>query len=67
MKKTYDVQFNDSIASDCKGFKESFKYCKNYIKMHNGTNHGYFSDYKTGTVSVVCNETEQRIFETEVK
>ena len=65
--KTYDIHFNDSENSNSKGFKESLDYCKNYILQNNGSNISYFSDYKGGTVSVVCNETGVTVFETEVK
>ena len=65
--KTYDVVFNDSSDSNNKGFKDSAAYCKDYINSNNGTNESYFKDYKGGTVSIVCNETEEIIFETEVK
>lgn len=65
--KTYDVVFNDESASNSKGFKATEKYCRDYIKMNNGTNESYFADYKGGTVSVICNETDETVFETEVK
>ena len=66
-KKTYDVHFNDSNDSDSKGFKSTLDYCMDYINTWNGSNESYFSDYKSGTVSVVCNETGETIFETKVK
>jgi hypothetical protein len=65
-KRTYDVVFNDETSSNDKGFKASFQYCFDYIRNNNGTNHGYFKDYKKGTVSIVCNETGETVFETEV-
>lgn len=61
---TYDVHFNDSTDSNNKGFEESFDYCKDYIKRYNGTNESYFEDYKGGTVSIVCNETGETVYET---
>ena len=64
---TYNVFFNDNENSNDLGFKSDLEYCKNYIEMHNGSNHSYFEDYKNGTVSIVCNETEETVFETEVK
>ena len=66
-KKTYDVVFNDSKDSNSKGFTATEKYCRDYIEMNNGTNDGYFADYKGGMVSVVCNETDETVYETEVK
>jgi len=60
--KTYDVHFNDNEYSNSKGFKESIKFCKDYIKMHNGTDWSYFADYKGGTVSVICNESGEEVY-----
>jgi len=64
--KTYDIYFNDSENSNNEGFEMSYDYCFDYIRNNNGTNHGYFKDYKKGTVSIVCNETGETVFETEV-
>ena len=64
--KTYDVHFNDDENSNNKGFKSSLAYCKDWITTHMGSNHSYFEDYKGGTVSIVCNETGESVFETEV-
>jgi len=66
MEKTYNVVFNDETSSNDKGFKESYNYCMNYIKSNNGTNNSYFASYKGGTVSIVCNETGETVFETNV-
>jgi len=65
--KTYNVHFNDDQDSNDKGLKESLEYCKDYIEMHNGTNSSYFEDYKGGTVSVVCNETGETVYEEDVR
>lgn len=65
--KTYDVHFNNSENSSSKGFNETYKECRNYIKQNNGTNNGYFADYKGGTVSVVCNENGETIYEEQVR
>lgn len=64
--KTYDVVFQDSENGNAKGFKETIEYCKDYISKYNGTNESYFADYKGGMVQVVCNETGEVVFETEV-
>ena len=64
---TYDVVFNDDTDSNSKGFNSSFDYCKDYIRMYNGTNESYFEDYKGGTVQIVCNETEEVVYEEDVK
>ena len=59
---TYDVVFEDDNASNRKGWHETFEYCKNYIESNNGTNNSYFADYKGGTVSIYCNETEEEVY-----
>jgi hypothetical protein len=64
--KTYDVHFNNSTSSNNKGFKLTLKSCKNYIECNNGTNDSYFADYKGGTVSIVCNETGETVYEEDV-
>lgn len=63
---TYDILFNDENNSNNKGFAISLEAAKNYIGSNNGTNESYFADYKGGTVSIVCNETEETVFETEI-
>ncbi len=65
-KQTFDIIFNDDNNSNNKGFAISLDEAKNYIKMYNGTKESYFEDYKGGTVSIVCNETEETVFETEI-
>ena len=64
--ETYDVHFNDSENSNKKGFKATRRYCITYIRAFNGTSSSYFPDYKGGTVSVVCNETGETVYEVEV-
>ena len=64
--KTYNVIFNNSEDSNDKGFKESKEFCIDYINRENGTNDSYFADYKGGVVSVVCNETGETVYETEI-
>lgn len=65
--ETYNVIFNDNNNSNDKGFKESFEFCLDYIKQKNGTNDSYFADYKGGIVSIICNETEEIIYETKIE
>ena len=60
--KTYDLHFNDSENSNNKGWSASYEYCLDYIKAYNGTNESYFEDYKGGTVSIYCNETEEEVY-----
>lgn len=65
--RTYDVVFNDEYDSNSKNFVgASYDYCKGYIESNNGTNESYFADYKGGTVSIVCNETGETVYEEEV-
>ena len=64
---TYDVVFNDDNASNSKGWHDTFEYCKNYIESNNGTNNGYFANYKGGTVSIYCNETDDEVYSQMVK
>lgn len=66
-QQTFDIVFNDNNNSNNKGFAMSLEQAKNYIKNNNGTNESYFQDYKGGIVSIVCNETQETIFETEVR
>lgn len=64
---TYDVVFDSESRSNSKGFEESQEYCMNYINSHNGTDESYFKDYKGGIVSVICHQTGETVFQTEVK
>lgn len=65
-KQTYDIYFHSSEDSMNNGFRYSLEQAKNYISMHNGTNHSYFEDFKGGLVQIVCNETEEVAYETEI-
>ena len=65
--KTFNIHFDDSNDSNDKGLRESFLYCIDYIKIHNGSNTSYFEDYKGGTVSIVCNETGETVYSTTIK
>lgn len=61
--ETFDIHLNNSIDSNSKGFNLTAGECKAYIEQNNGTNNSYFADYKGGTVSVVCNETGETVYE----
>ena len=54
ISRTFDIHFNSDTDSLSKGFKESKKYCIEYVHRNLGLlqkeNKGY-------TVTVVCNET----------
>ena len=64
---TYDLEFNSDTDSMHEGFRVSVEDCKHYIDVWNGTNHSYFEDFKGGTVSIRCNETEEVVYEEEVR
>lgn len=64
---TYDVIFNDDNASNSKGWHKTLEYCKNYIESNNGTNNSYFADYKGGTVSIYCTETNEEVYTCQCK
>lgn len=64
--KTYDIQFNDNSTCNAKGFALSLDECIDYITRNNGTNESYFADYKGGSVSVVCNQTEDVVYTEEI-
>lgn len=66
-KLTYDVAFNNPTDGNEKGFKSTYEECLDYIEQWNGSDHSYFGDYKGGTVSIVCNETGETLYETLVK
>lgn len=65
--KTYDIIFNDCENSNSLGTKMTKREAMMYIRANNGKDCGYFSDYKGGSVSVVCNETGETVYETNVK
>ena len=65
--KTFDIHFNNSESSNNKGFKETEEFCRDYIKIHNGTDFSYFKDYKCGIVSIICNETGETVYTEEVR
>jgi hypothetical protein len=64
--RNYNVIFNDDTNSNDMGFENTRKYCEDFIKCNNGTDYGYFEDYKGGTVSIVCNESDKTVFETKI-
>ena len=64
--KTYDVFFQNDVNSNNKGFKLMKEEASNYVKNNNGTTNSYFADYKGGTVQVVCNETNEVVYEEEI-
>lgn len=63
---TYDIVFNDDENSNNNGFSLSLEDAESYIRQNNGTNESYFADYKGGSVSIVCNETDETILVVEI-
>lgn len=63
---TYDVHFNNSDNSNSKGFEATIDKCRTYIDANNGTDNSYFGDYKGGIVSIVCNQTGEEVYSTDV-
>lgn len=64
---TYDVVLQDNTSSMNKGINGTYQECLDYINMWNGTNHSYFEDYKGGWVQIVCLETEETVYEEDVR
>ena len=64
---TYDIYFNDSENSNNKGFNMTLEEAKEYIRIYNGTNESYLADYKGGTVSIVCNENGEEVYNTTIR
>lgn len=64
---TYDIIFNDDTDSNNVGGNYTLQEARNYIEMNNGTEWGYFKDYKGGTVSIHCNETDEEVYSETVR
>ena len=64
---TYDVIFDDDESFASKGFEQTFNECKAYIERHNGADGYYFEDFKSGVVSIRCNETNEVIYQEDIK
>lgn len=62
----YKIVFKNNNNTNQKYFNVNFEYCKNWIEKHNGTNYSYFDEYKNGTVSIVQQNTQEVVFETEI-
>lgn len=61
---TYDIVFNSEESSNNKGFEITEKKAREWIKQkHQGS---YFEDYKGGTVSIICNQTQEVIYQEEI-
>ena len=64
---TYDVIFDDDESSASKGFEQTYDECKAYIEKHNGADGYYFEDFKSGVVSIRCNETDEVVYQEDIK
>lgn len=64
---TYDVVFDDDESSASKGFEQTLNECKAYIERYNGADEYYFEDFKSGVVSVRCNETDEVVYQEDIK
>lgn len=60
--KTFDVIFNDDFNSNSKGINGTYEECMSWIESNRNDNSTYFGDYKGGVVSIVCNETEEFVY-----
>lgn len=58
--KTYDIVFNDRFDSNSKGIHGTEQGCRDWIKNNRTT---YFGDYVGGTVSIVCSQTGEIVYE----
>lgn len=64
---TYDVVFDDDESSASKGFEQTFNECKAYIERYNGADEYYFEGFKSGVVSIRCNETDEVVYQEDIK
>lgn len=64
--RTYNVVFNDNDYSTCGIDRGTLKECRDYIDAGLNSGRGYFADYKGGTVSIYCNETDEEVFSEEI-
>ena len=61
--KTYDVIFNDSYDSNSKGIHGTIDECMDWIEFNRNDKSTYFGDYVGGTVSIVCDQTYETVYE----
>ena len=64
--KTYDVVFNSDTDSNAKGFRSTIQECKDWIDLNRGRKETYFGDYAGGTVSIICNEDNETVYEEDI-
>lgn len=64
--KTYDIYLSDEGNSNNKGFSLSLEAAIDKVFDMLQTKDSYINDYKGGTISVVCNETEDVVWAKEI-
>lgn len=62
---TYDIYFHNDENSNNKGFRMTWSEIIHYIRTAD-RNDSYWKDYIGGVFQIVCNETEEVIFEKEI-
>lgn len=65
--ETFDIYFNDSNDSNNKGFSLSKEEAIEKANDMLLTRDSYVNDYIGGTISVICNETGETVWEKEIK
>ncbi|MGR4860075.1 hypothetical protein ABLT32_13705 [Bacteroides pyogenes] len=65
--KTYDVVFNDSCSSNSKNIHGTEQECRDWIKKNRNDKSTYFGDYVGGTVSIICEQSGETVYEEEIK
>lgn len=65
--KTYDVVFNDSNYSNSKGIHGTIEECMNWIENNRSDKSTYFGDYAGGTVSIICEQSGETVYEEEIR
>lgn len=63
---TYDVIFNDECESNSKGIHGTYEECMNWIEFNRNDKSTYFGDYLGGTVSIVCEQTGDYVYNEDI-
>lgn len=61
-RRTFDVMYNKGESINDEKFHNSYMYCLEFIKKHNGTAESYFPQYIGGEVIIFCYETEETVY-----
>ena len=57
---------NSDTDSNAKGFRSTIQECKDWIDLNRGRKETYFGDYAGGTVSIICNEDNETVYEEDI-